>query len=255
MKELVLFVVGIMVGAMNAIAGGGMLIGFPVLLAAGLSPLVANVTSNIIVFPGQVSSAFGYRNYLRTVPRSYLLLLIPCVIGGLVGAEILRHTPSTKFEQLVPILIFLAVILFILQPFLHRHIHRHLHGPKKHRERLQPLVIIGAALFVLAIYGGYFGAGFGFVMLALLGFTKLHDFHQMNGLKNLAAIGIAAASILCLYSTHLINWQYGLIMAGGNLIGGYVGAVGAQKVSSHAIRFAVMATGLCTATYLALRVY
>ncbi|HEY5442616.1 MAG TPA: TSUP family transporter, partial [Candidatus Saccharimonadales bacterium] len=96
MKEILLFGVGIVVGAMNAIAGGGMLLGFPVLLAAGLSPLTANMTSNVVVLPGLVSSAYGYRKYLRRVPRRYAVLLIPCLVGAALGALILRLTPSGR---------------------------------------------------------------------------------------------------------------------------------------------------------------
>ena len=255
LKEIVLFLVGLVVGGMNSIAGGGMLIGFPVLLAAGLSPLVANVTSNVVILPGQISSAFGYRKYLRKLPRSYLFLSIPCAIGAAIGALILRHTPSSSFQHLVPFLIVLAILLFIFQPFLHAHIHRHLHGPTKHRQRVQPLVIIGLAMLPLSIYGGYFGAGFGFVMLALLGFTKLQDIHQMNGLKNLMGLLIAGVSIICLYSSGRINWQYGLVMGTGNFVGGYVGSTSIQKVSSHAIRIVVILIGIGTIVYLAFRSY
>jgi uncharacterized membrane protein YfcA len=255
MKDIILFLVGIVVGGMNAIAGGGMLIGFPVLLAFGLSPIVANVTSNVVILPGQISSAFGYRKYLRSIPKSYLYLAIPCSIGAAIGAIILRNTPSSNFQHLVPGLILLAILLFIFQPFLHAHIHHHLHGPAKHRRQIQPLVLIGIAMVPLSIYGGYFGAGFGFVMLALLGFTKLKDIHQMNGLKNVMAIFIASVSIICLYSSGRIDWQHGLSMAAGNFIGGYVGATSVQKVSSHAIRIVVILIGIGTVIYLGLRSY
>lgn len=255
MTVLLFFFTGIIVGAMNSIAGGGMLIGFPVLLASGISPLVANATGNIIILPGQLSSAFGYRKYLRKVPARYLLLTIPCLIGAGIGATVLRHTTSNSFERLVPGLIVFAVLLFALQPFLHRHIHRHLHGPKKHQQRLQPLLITMAIILPLSIYGGYFGPGFGFIMLAFLSFTKVHEIHQMNALKNVMAICIAGASIACLYSSGLIDWRAGLPMAMGNLLGGYAGSIGAQKVSSHAMRMIVIAIGSITAGYLVFRTY
>jgi uncharacterized membrane protein YfcA len=252
LRELIVFLVGIMVGGMNAIAGGGMLLGFPVLLAVGLPPLMANVTSNIVVLPGSLSSAYGYRNYLRKLNRRCLLLLAPCVIGATIGALILRNTSSSQFQRLVPGLVLFAIILFAFQPFLHHHLHRHL---SSHRKALRPLLLIALALLPVAIYGGYFGAGFGFIILAFLGFTKLHEIHQMTGLKNLASVTVSAISIICLYSTHLINWHYGLAMAAGSLIGGYFGALLTQKIPSHAIRIIVIAIGLTTATYLALRSY
>lgn len=252
MQNILLFGAGILVGGMNAIAGGGMLIGFPVLLAAGLPALAANMTSNVVVLPGALSSAFGYRRYVRKVPLRYLLLIVPCILGGAVGAIILRNTPADKFQHLVPALVLFAVVLFAFQPFLHFHLNRHLHGRIK---GIGSLLFIALALLPVAIYGGYFGAGFGFIMLAFLGFTKLHDVHQMNGLKNLASASISGTSIICLLSAHLINWHYGLVMAAGSLVGGYYGALLTQKVSSHVMRVIIIIIGLSTATYLGLRSY
>lgn len=252
MQDLLLFLAGLVVGAMNAIAGGGMLIGFPVLLAAGLPALAANITSNIVVLPGTLSSAWGYRKYLRKVPARYLLLMIPCLLGATIGALILRNTEPSQFEHLVPSLVLFAVILFALQPYIHFHLHRHM---KARSRNLLSLFWISIALLPVAIYGGYFGAGAGFIMLAFLGFTKLHEIHQMNGLKNLGGTCITLMSVVCLYGTHLINWHYGLVMAAGGTVGGYYGAVLTQKVSSHTIRILVIVIGLATATYLGLRNY
>jgi uncharacterized membrane protein YfcA len=246
-KDIILFLVGIVVGGMNAIAGGGMLLGFPVLLAFGLPALVANATSNIIVLPGQLASAFGYRSYLRKVPRSYIFLLVPCAVGGVIGATVLRHTSYGGFEKLVPWLIVFAILLFIAQPFLHFHLNRHM---KRKATAKRPPIWLFFAILPLAIYGGYFGAGLGFVLLAFLGFTDLKDIHKMNALKNLAAAVICIVSIACLYSTHLIDWRRGLFMAAGNLIGGYFGAVTAKKISSHSVRIVVIVLGICTAAYL-----
>jgi uncharacterized membrane protein YfcA len=252
LHDIILFAMGVVVGSMNAIAGGGMLLGFPVLLALGLSPLTANVTSNVIIFPGSLSSVYGYRKYLRKVPKRYLLLMIPCIVGAVIGALILRHTPSDRFQQIVPALVGFAVVLFAFQPFLHLHLHRHMRGARK---GFGPLLWIAAALFPVAIYGGYFGAGFGFIMLAFLGFTKLREIHRMTGLKNLASASISLVSLICLYSTGLINWHFGLVMAAGCTVGGYYGALLTQKVSSHTLRIVVIIIGVCTATYLAFRNY
>lgn len=251
-QEILLFIAGIAVGAMNAIAGGGMLIGFPILLAVGLPPFVANITSNIVVLPGSLSSAYGYRKYLRKVHPRYLLLMVPCLVGATIGALILRNTSGGDFQRLVPGLVLFAVVLFAAQPFLHFHLHRHIKGKRK---AIRPLVVIAIALLPVAIYGGYFGAGFGFIMLAFLGFTKLHEIHQMQSLKNLAGASISLMSVICLFSTHLINWRFGLTMAAGGLVGGYYGAVLTQKVSTHTIRVSVILIGLVTAVYLGFRTY
>jgi uncharacterized membrane protein YfcA len=247
LKDIILFVVGIIVGIMNAVAGGGMLLGFPVLLAIGMPALAANATANIIVLPGQLASAYGYRRYLRKIPRSYLLLLIPCAIGAVVGALLLRHTSYNGFAHLAPDLIAFAVILFAMQPYLHFHFHRHI--IRKVTVNRPPLWL-ALALLPLSVYGGYFGAGLGFVLLAFFGFTNLRDIHKMNALKNLVAALIAAISICCLYSAHFIDWHHGLFMAAGDFIGGYTGARLAQRIPSHAIRVVVIAVGLVTAGYL-----
>lgn len=252
MTELALFLVGIVVGIMNAVAGGGMLLGFPALLAAGLPPISATMTSNVVIIPGQLSSAWAYRHFLQKLHRRYLILLIPCIAGGAVGALILRNTSSARFQEIVPALIFFAVALFAVQPLLHFHLRRHIAAGSR---SLLPLILISLAILPVAAYGGYFGPGFGFIMLAFLSFAKLHDAHQMNGLKNLAGASIAGMALLCLFTTGQINWALGLAMAAGNTLGGALGAHASQRLSSHAVRIVVIAIGLCAATYLAIRTY
>lgn len=252
MKDLLLFGTGILVGAMNSIAGGGMLIGFPMLLAAGMPALAANVTTNIVVIPGQIGAIIGYRKYLKKIPRSYLMLVIPCVIGAAIGASILKNTSSSRFNELIPGLLMVAVLLFAVQPFLHFHLRRHLLGKAKGSSTL---TLIGLALLPMSIYGGYFGVGFGFVILAFLGFTKMHDIHQINALKNIATLFIALTSVCVLFSTGLIDWQYGLSMAAGCALGGYYGSRLAQRFSSHVIRIIVIIIGFAAVTYLAFRTY
>jgi uncharacterized membrane protein YfcA len=249
------FIIGIVVGVMNAIAGGGMLIGFPALLAMGIAPLSANATTALVVIPGQISAAFGYRTYFKNVPRRYLLLLIPLVAGAALGASLLRHTPPSRFADLSPVLILFAVSLFICQPFLYKYIHSHLHGPKNYRQKLSPLLISALALLPIAIYGSYFGAGFGFIMLAFLSFTTNTKIHRMNALKSIAGIAVAGTSVVFLSNSGLINWHYGLVMATGNVIGGYSGARLSQKVSSHLIRVVVIIIGVTAALLLAIHTY
>lgn len=252
MTEILLFLVGIIVGAMNSVAGGGMLIGFPALLAAGVPPIVANATGNLITLPGQLASAFGYRKYLAKLPYKYLLLLIPCLLGSIAGALVLRNTSHAQFEAIVPVLIFAAVILFAVQPFLHFHLHRHI--TKKSRKN-HTLILISLALLPVSFYGGYFGPGFGFIMLAFLGFTSIRDVHKMNALKNVGSAVICLASLFCLWGAGLFNWKFGLVMALGSIIGGYSGARVAQRFSSHTIRIIVIAVGFSAATYLAYQAY
>lgn len=251
-KDVILLLVGIIVGSMNAIGGGGMLIGYPVLLAFGLSPLVANITSNVVVLPGQLTAVFGYRKYLNKLPRRFLILLASCVIGAIIGALLLRHTSSNRFKDLAPVLVFCAVLLFTFQPFIRIHLHQHL---RKRNQSFKTIFFLALALLPTAIYGGYFGAGFGFIMLAFLSFTSLRDIHRMNGLKNLAATSIVIMSIICLYTTHLINWRYGIAMGIGNAIGGYTGVRLSLKFSTHTLRIVVIVIGFLAAGYLAASEY
>jgi uncharacterized membrane protein YfcA len=249
LQDILLFFVGLLVGGMNAIAGGGIILGFPALLAAGLSPLAANITSNLVILPGQISSIYGYRKYLRKVPKRYLRLIIPCFTGGAIGAMILRYTTPKTFEHYVPELIFLAIALFTVQPLLHKRLHGHIQRSRKLRKP-ESLVAFSFAILPMAIYGGFFGAGFGFMMLAFLGFTSMHDIHQMSAVKNVAGLVIASVSLVCLSGTGMINWHLGGVMAAGNFVGGYAGARGAQKVSSHSVRIIVILIGCATTAYL-----
>jgi uncharacterized membrane protein YfcA len=254
LHDVILLLAGIVVGMMNAIAGGGTLIGFPVMLALGIPALSANASSNFIVLPGNIAAGYSYRRYLKRVPKTYLLLIIPAVIGAIIGAILLRHTSFSNFNKYIPWLMLFAVFLFIFQPFLYKRVHNHIHGPKKERNRLQPILIMGLALLPFAIYGGYFGAGFGFIMLAFLGFTGLRDhIHRMNALKTIITVCISATTLACLLNSHLIDWRAALIMGTGNLVGGICGARLAQRVSSHALRVAVIFIGLITAGILIAR--
>ncbi len=247
LESVILFGIGLCIGAMNAIAGGGGLVGFSALIAIGLSPLVANATAIVASMTSLITSAFGYRKYLRSVPKLYALLLIPCIIGAAFGAYILRRTSGEDFEKLVPVLILIAVGLFAFQPLLHFHVRRTLRA-----NSLSPLIIVGLALIPLTIYGGYFGPGFGFILLAFLSFTRLHDIHQMNALKNIAGAFICIAALLVLAPGEFINWPAGLAMAIGSGLGGYGGSRIAQRISSHFIRIFVIIIGVSTAAYIGL---
>lgn len=249
MSDIYLALIGLCVGAMNSIAGGGGILGFPALIAfGGLSPLVANATYNVVNTVSQLASAYGYRRFIREVPKVYLGLLIPCVIGSVFGAWLLRHTSTHDFNRLVPALIVAAVMLFILQPRLQQQVQHSL----KLKHPVSPLIVIGIALLPLSVYGGFFGAGFGFIMLAFLGFTKLDDLHQMNGLRNLAGVVIGGSCIIVLAPGSFIDWRAGGIMAVSSAVGGYVGARYTQSISSHVLRWIIIIIGIVTAGYIAL---
>ena len=252
MVEIILFLTGLTVGAMNAVAGGGMLLGFPVMVALGIPPLTANVTANLVTAPGQLASAWGYRKYLRKVPKRFALLAPPLALGAVAGAITLRQTSANDFARLVPLLVLFGVVLFTVQPLLHFHLRQHLRG--KHKTII-PLLLIALAMIPLSFYGGYFGAGFGFMMLAFLSFANLHDTHMMNAMKNVGAAIVSTTALLCLHNTGLFNWRLGAIMAVGAVIGGYSGARLSQRLSSHWLRIAVIVIGLSAVVYLGLQRY
>lgn len=251
-KDILYILTGLAVGFMNAVAGGGMLIGFPALIALGASPLIANAVGNVVTLPGQITAAYGYRHYLRRVPWIYAWLIPPIIAGSAIGALILRNTSSQHFSQLVPGLVLGGVVLFVVQPLLHFHVHRHLKGRAK---TALPLLILGTAVFPLSIYGGYFGAGYGIILLAFLGFTNLPDTHMMNAMKNVSAIFVAGTTIICLYGAGLIDWHIGFVTAIGSASGGYIGARFAQKLNSHWLRVCIIVIGMAAVVYLGLREY
>ena len=249
MYELIaLFGAGLIAGLVNSVAGGGALIMYPLLFSLGLPPVMTNATIAASIWPGALSSAYGYRKSLKKLPKYYFLLLIPCIFGSIIGASILRRTPDRNFELVVPWLVLMAVILLSLQPAIHNKLKK----KQKKSKRNSPLslVLISIAIFGVAIYGGYFGAGFGIIMLALLGFTRLTDIHQMNGLKNLAGVSISLVATIYFIHYRLIDWHYIPPMVIGTVIGGYVGSTYSHKLPTYLIRKIIIISGLAIAVYL-----
>lgn len=259
MHDIILFLTGIIVGGMNAVAGGGMLVGFPVLVALGTPPLIANMTGGVISAPGQIASAWGYRKYLRKVPKKFAWLLLPLMLGAAAGALVLRHTSAENFADIVPWLVLFGVALFAFQPYLHLHLKRHLPVKTKkgarNKRHIAPFWLFAPALLPMAFYGGYFGAGIGFMMLAFLSFAHLPDIHMMNGMKNIAAAAMSSVTLCCLLSAHLIDWHVGLVTASGAIVGGFGGSRLSQKLSSHWLRISVIIIGFSAVIYLALHRY
>lgn len=252
LENLLILFVGIVVGAMNAIVGGGMLIGFPVLVALGIPPLVANVTANVITPPGMLVSIGVYRNYMKKIPWRYAYLLIPVAIGAAAGATMLRYSSMDNFATIVPWLVLFGVILFAFQPIVHLHLHHHIHHKKT---GLWPLFFIGLGILPVSFYGGYFGAGYGFMMLAFLGLGSVHEVHMLNVMKNISATLVAAICLAILYSTGHIDWRVALFMGIGTTAGGYLGAHAAKRVSGKWLRVFIIVVGLASAAVMAFKTY
>ena len=240
----------LLAGAANSIAGGGTLLTFPALLALGIPPLTANATSTVALVPGSFSSMMGYRDSLKGVRPWLVSFAVPSVFGGVLGAWLLVVTPEKRFAALVPFLVLGATVLFLAQRPILRAVDRRRVGAAP---MPAPNGAFVAGQFCVAVYGGYFGAAAGIIMLAALGLMGLTDIHQMNGLKNWAAIcfnGVAAAMFIL---SGMVNWPIAIVMAVGAAIGGWSAARLAQRVPREKVRAAVGIIGLAAAAWLFLR--
>ncbi|CAN7180595.1 sulfite exporter TauE/SafE family protein [Pararhizobium sp. LjRoot235] len=235
-----LFIAGFLSGAVNAVAGGGTFLTFGAMTLAGLPPIVANATSSIVQFPGYVTSALAYRREIRKDFREATVLGIISLIGGLAGALILLSLSNPSFRAMVPWLLIAATAIFALGPLLRP-------NPREGGAPVGPLGMAGQ--FVTAIYGGFFGAGMGIMMLAVLGLSTGGDYHRVNALKNFLAMVIAAVAIVVFTGGNVIGWLHAAFMIPGGAIGGYAGVWLARRVPQALIRAIVIAVGLLLAAY------
>lgn len=250
----VVFIAAFVAGMMNSVAGGGTLVTFPMLVWIGIDPIRANVTCTVALWPGSLGAMVGFRRELGDSRRWMLLLGVPSVAGGLIGARLLLLTPSPLFARIVPYLILFATILFAVGEPLNRRL-RARYPESASSPRQSRAWWIGAIIFqfFVAVYGGYFGAGMGFLMLAALGLMGLTDIHQMNGLKSflVVCINIVAASYFILSGE--VEWRFALVMVVGAIAGGYGGAGLARKLGRRVVRIAVIVIGFGMAVSLLFR--
>ena len=242
-------------GMMNAIAGGGTLLTFPALVAAGLSPLAANATSTVALLPGALSSMLGYRGELVGARRWALSITLPSLLGGGLGAWLLLHTPDATFEKVVPWLILSATGLFVVQRPLMRWIRRHETSSigDEAVTRQGPSVRLLAWQFTIGIYGGYFGAGVGILMLAALGFMGFGNMHRMNGLKNWGGFCMNLVAAVTFALSGIVDWPVASSMAVAAIAGGYIGSRGAQRIPQHYVRRTVAVVGVVSGIWLLVR--
>jgi uncharacterized membrane protein YfcA len=258
MALVAVFVASVLGGGVNAIAGGGTLLTFPALVGLGVPPLTANATSTVALWPGALSSMIGYRGELRGARAWVLRLTLPSVIGGAVGAWLLLRTPPDRFEVIVPFLVLGATLLFQAQgPIMRRLRERRgaAAGPAASSgddPQVAPWLFI-VAQFAIGVYGGYFGAGIGILMLAGLGVMGFTNIHRMNGLKNWGAVcmNVVAAAIFAF--SGIVNWPVAAAIAAGGLLGGYAGSRMAQRVGQQRVRRAIVLIGLASFLFLLVR--
>ena len=250
---LLLFVASAIAGAVNAVAGGGTLLTFPALQAAGFASKAANATSTVALWPGQWGSLWGFRDTMRRIPFLPLLCSIG-IVGGAAGAWLLFLTPQSVFDHIVPFLVLLATILFAVQKPRAKTVTNTADGtPNAEVSPVAPLTLtLPVALFLLivAVYGGYFGAGIGILTLAALGFLGMTDLHEMNGVKAAFTLGINGVAALLFVFKGLVDWKIAAWMAVGSLAGGYFGAGIAKRIGQQNVRRIVIAIGFCLAASL-----
>jgi len=230
-------------GAVNSIAGGGTLLTYPALLAAGVSPIHANATSTVALLQGQLAAVWGFRRRLSGDRKLALLLALPSLAGASVGALLLVAISDHSFTLLVPWLILGATLLFLLSDRLYRRFRDHPEVELTGRR----LIILLAVQLLVAVYGGFFGAAQSILMLATLGLSGLRDIDRMNGLKNLAAAVINGVAAALFISGGLIEWRPALVMSATAIFGGYTGAHFAQRIGKDRARAAVIVIGFFTA--------
>jgi uncharacterized membrane protein YfcA len=228
-------------GAQNAVAGGGTFLTFPTLLFAGLPARLANGTSTVGLWPASLAGTLAFRGDLRHERRTLVLFGAVSLVGGLAGALLLLFTPERTFRGLVPWLLLVATLVFALGPLATKRLRaRGLHAP------LWLLVVVQLAV---AIYGGYFGAGIGILMLAALALLGMDDIHAMNGLKNLLAALINGVAVVTFVVAGLVEWPVALVMVAGSVVGGYAGARVSKRIDARYVRAFIITVGAVLSVY------
>lgn len=251
MQSLLILAAGILAGLLNSIAGGGTLISFPTLVWLGRDPIAANVTNTIAIWPASLAGAYGFRRELATVKRWLLILILPSLAGGALGGWLLLRTPTSTFERLVPFLILGATLLLAAQELITSRLG--LVARAHENPTAAWVVFVLAFQFLVGVYGGYFGAGMGILMLAALGLIGLTDMHQMNGLKNLLAICINGIAAIYFILASSVAWRDVLVLGAGTILGGYLGARMARRLGRKFVRGAVVVVGLVMSVALFLK--
>lgn len=236
-------------GGVNSVAGGGTLITFPCLMALGLPGIAANATSTLAIWPGSIGSMWGFRKELRAVPTRMRLLAIPSVLGGLLGAWLLRTTPASVFQRLVPFLILFATLLFAVQAPVQRRLQSGRKAPRS--GRWAAAAVLGQ--FAVGIYGGYFGAGMSIMLLTALAFMGMDNILEMSAMTSFLSFCTNGVASILFALSHLVVWPYVLVMMVAALVGGWLAAGVARKVGKTAVRRFVIGVGVTIAAVLFFR--
>lgn len=246
-EQLAVLGAGLVAGVLTSTVGVASLVSFPVLVAVGLPPVIANVSNTLGLIPGGLSGSFGYREELRTHPRASWTVVLSCALGAVAGAALLLTQPAETFEAVVPWLILFSCLLVGAQPWISTWLKRHQGGgePTEPRVTLSPTTTFFALL--TGTYGGYFGAGSGVMMVAVLGLGTDIDLRVVNGLKTVSVLAgnLVAGAIFVVVAD--VDWMAVLSLAVGSLVGGYVGARVGRRLPPTLFRVLVVAAGIVAA--------
>jgi uncharacterized membrane protein YfcA len=248
-QVIYLFLAAVTAGALNAIAGGGTFISFPILVFTGVAPVQANATNTVALWPGLAASSAAYLKRLNVPQRLLVPLVVTSILGGLAGAVLLLKTPQHTFMHLIPWLLLGGTLLFTFGNRLAAMV-----GTSSWRGDLEhmPWQVIGAASvfeLLVGIYGGYFGAGIGFMVLGMLAVIGMHDVHAINALRTLIAAVTNASAVMTFILARAVFWPQCLVMIAGALVGGWFGAHYAQQADPRKMRYVVICLGFAMSIY------
>src|SRR5919197_3912915 len=253
MSHFLFFIATVLAGTINAMAGGGGLITFPLLMLV-VTPVTADATSAVALFFAYPTAVWRTRSQFEDVfGRGWLwLLLIPSVLGGLVGGVLLSRTDSHNFIQLVPWMVLVATVIIVLRPILVRREETGSVHPDI-TVALWPVAIAG--IFSVGLYGGYFGSGIGILMIGALSFFSRGDIRHVVALKNFLTLCMRGTAIVVLMIEGNVNWNYGVLMAMGGLVGGYLGGTISHRANRAVVRSIVIVIGFAASAYYFWKLY
>jgi uncharacterized membrane protein YfcA len=246
LEQCVIFLAGVWAGAINTVVGSGTLVTFPALIGFGVPPVTATMSNAIGLIPGNLAGTWGYRRELQGQGPRLRQQVPASVLGAIVGASLLLHLPSTAFESIVPVLLAVALILVIAQPHLTRRAQlRIASGEASETPSSRRRTVLLLATFFTGTYGGYFSAAQGVLLLGIMGILVAEPLQKVNAAKNVLVllVNLVAAATYLLFASNDINWTAAGLVAGGSLVGGFVGAKVGRRLSPAALRIVIVVLG------------
>ncbi len=245
LEALAIFAAGLAAGTINTIVGSGTLVTFPTLLAVGYPPVLANVSNTVGLVPGSLSGVIGYRRELRGQLSRLVRLGTASALGGATGAVLLLWLPAAAFRTVVPVLIGLGCVLVLAQPWISRHVHPPEQAPP-HGSLLVALLV-----FAAGVYGGYFGAAQGVLLVGILGLGLSETMQRVNAAKNTLALLVNAVAAAVFIVVSDVAWLAVALIAAGSIVGGQLGATVGRRLPARAFRLLVAGVGLVAIVRLA----